>query len=178
MNSPHASLREWRDGDLESLIALHHHPEVHPWLGGLQSREMVCAIYERLRDQLEQVGWGAWVIRNDDDELIGVAGLDVIREGMPVSGVEALWRMNPDYWGRGLVTQCMRAVLYDAFNRCGLDEVWTYTAHSNLRSQAVMERLGFQRAANHDFNHPKLAADHPLNRHLVYRMETVPGAEQ
>lgn len=173
MDSPHKNLRAWRDDDLETLVALHHHPDVYPWLGGLQSRAFVREIYERLRAHIEANGWGAWVVRNEEDELVGVAGLDRIRDGMPVSGVEALWRLHPDYWGKGLVSGAMRAVLADAFERRGIDGVWTYTAEPNIRSQAVMQRLGFERAADRDFDHPRLTTDHPLSRHVVYRMEAL-----
>ncbi len=173
MDAPHPVLRAWRDEDLERLVALHHHPDVYPWLGGRQSEAVITAIYERLRAQIEAQGWGAWVVRSEADELIGVAGLDPIGDGMPVSGIEALWRLHPDWWGRGLVTTAMRAVLADAFGKRGLEDVWTYTAESNRRSRAVMERLGFERSPGQDFDHPRLAADHPLSRHVVYRMEAV-----
>ena len=31
-----------------------------------------------------------------------------------------------------------------------------------------MQRLGMVRMAERDFDHPLLAADHPLRRHIVY----------
>jgi RimJ/RimL family protein N-acetyltransferase len=48
-------------------------------------------------------------------------------------------------WGRGYATGAVRAVLKDAFGRGGLVEVLAYTAHDNLRSQAVMARLLLRR---------------------------------
>jgi ribosomal-protein-alanine N-acetyltransferase len=43
-----------------------------------------------------------------------------------------------------------------------------------------MERLGFVRSPALDFDHPALAADHPLRAHVVYALEksdwrSVPG---
>jgi len=63
----------------------------------------------------------------------------------------------------------MRAVLTDAFGR-GETEIVSFTAESNQRSRAVMERLGFRRDDRSDFNHPRLPADHSLSRHVVYRL--------
>jgi len=43
---------------------------------------------------------------------------------------------------------------------------------SNLRSRAVMERLGMTHDPAEDFDHPALQADHPLARHVLYRKTT------
>ena len=61
-----------------------------------------------------------------------------------------------------------RAVFHDGFNRLGLPEILAFTGTANLRSQAVMTRLGMTRAPEQDFDHPNLAAGHPLKRHVVF----------
>jgi hypothetical protein len=33
-----------------------------------------------------------------------------------------------------------------------------------------MERLGMSRDPGEDFDHPRLSADHPLHRHVLYRL--------
>lgn len=175
MEPPHPNLRAWRDEDIEPLVAIHQHPDVAPWLGGERPREGVVELMDKMRDRLERQGWGVWAVRDESDRLVGAAGIDPIGPEMPVQGVEALWRLHPDAWGGGLVTRTMRAVLGDAFASRGIAEVWTYTAQSNLRSQAVMERLGFQRAAGRDFDHPRLEVDHPLRRHVVFHMSAETG---
>lgn len=40
----------------------------------------------------------------------------------------------------------------------------------NLRSRAVMERLGMVRDVASDFDHPNLPVGHTLRRHLLYRI--------
>lgn len=176
MESPHPNLRAWRDNDLEALVAIHHHPEVAPWLGGVRPREGVAELMAGIRSKMDNQGWGVWAVCEDDDRVVGAAGIDPIGPEMPVAGIEALWRLHPDAWGKGLVTSAMRAVLADAFEHRGVDEVWTYTAVSNARSRAVMERLGFARRPEEDFDHPRLEAGHPLRRHVVYHMASAQGA--
>jgi ribosomal-protein-alanine N-acetyltransferase len=44
----------------------------------------------------------------------------------------------------------------------GLDGVISLTASTNVRSQAVMERIGMCHDPSSDFAHPRLAADHAL----------------
>jgi RimJ/RimL family protein N-acetyltransferase len=54
-------------------------------------------------------------------------------------------------WGCGYASESARAALADAFERCGLREIFSYTSADNLRSQTVMARLGLQRDAARDF---------------------------
>ena len=82
--------------------------------------------------------------------------------------VEAGWALVADTWGRGYAVEAATAVLADGFGRLGLAEIVAYTTRANLRSQAVMTRVGFVRDAARDFNHPALAEDHPLRPHLTY----------
>lgn len=42
--------------------------------------------------------------------------------------------------------------------------------HANVRSLRVMEKIGLKRDLNGDFAHPKLAADHRLSQHILYRL--------
>jgi ribosomal-protein-alanine N-acetyltransferase len=57
-----------------------------------------------------------------------------------------------------------------AFGPLGLDEVVSFTTVANTRSRAVMERLGMTRDAAEDFDHPRLDADSPVRRHVLYRL--------
>ena len=50
----------------------------------------------------------------------------------------------------------------------GLDEIVSFTSASNLRSVAVMERLGMHRDGT--FEHPLLPVDSPLREHVLYRL--------
>ena len=34
----------------------------------------------------------------------------------------------------------------------------------------MMEKIGMRRNFEDDFDHPKLAKDHPLSRHVLYRL--------
>ena len=45
-----------------------------------------------------------------------------------------------------------------------------FTAETNLPSQGLMRRLGMLHNPAEDFDHPALPPDHPLHRHVLYRM--------
>lgn len=61
------------------------------------------------------------------------------------------WRLSRNAWGHGYATEAATAALIDAFERLGLPQVLAYTAAENVRSQAVMNRLGMQRRVDLDF---------------------------
>ena len=56
------------------------------------------------------------------------------------------------------------------FERLDLEEIVSFTVAENVRSRRVMERLGMVRDPGGDFAHPALPADHPLSRHVLYRL--------
>ena len=44
------------------------------------------------------------------------------------------------------------------------------TAVQNLRSRAVMRKLGMTHDPADDFDHPRVPDGHPLQRHVLYRL--------
>ena len=174
MTSPHPTLRPWVEADFPAYVLLHSDPHVVEWLGGAQmDAEQMRGAFDRTRRFLDENGWGVWAIVDEQGFIVGAAGLQPIREGLPpYPGVEAVWRLAFHAQGKGRVTSAMRAVLPWAFaNIAGLDEILTFTGRTNTKSQAVMQRLGFTRDPSRDFDHPSLPADHPLRRHVMYAMK-------
>ena len=84
--------------------------------------------------------------------------------------VEVGWRLAHEYWGRGYAPEGGRAALDYAFDVIGLDEVVSFTATSNERSQRVMARIGMTRDRADDFDHPNVPEGDPLRPHVLYRI--------
>lgn len=57
-----------------------------------------------------------------------------------------------------------------AFGVVGRDELVSFTTQQNVRSRAVMRRIGMTHDPADDFDHPRLAAAHPQRRHVLYRL--------
>ncbi len=51
--------------------------------------------------------------------------------------------LSKEYWGRGLMTEAVRAVLRFGFEECGLDAVTAAHYAENTRSRRVIEKCGF-----------------------------------
>jgi len=84
--------------------------------------------------------------------------------------VEIGWRLAREHWGLGYASEAARAALRHGFIELELPEIVSYTVPMNVRSRAVMERIGMQRNASEDFDHPVLPEGDPLRRHVLYRL--------
>jgi RimJ/RimL family protein N-acetyltransferase len=104
-------------------------------------------------------------------EFIGFVGLAVVSrfEAHFTPCVEIGWRLAREHWGRGYATEAARAALEFGFRDLALKEIVSFTVPANLRSRAVMERIGMTRSPDDDYEHPLLPEGHPLRRHVLYR---------
>ena len=165
-------LRAPTDGDRSAIAEIHGDPRVGDWLGGIQDRAASDATVDRILACIATHGFGLWAAeRKADGGLVGLIGLAPIAPDSPLPlapGVEIGWRLSPDAWGQGYAVEGAAAALAWGLARLDLPEIVSFTARSNLKSQAVMRRIGLRPDPARDFDHPRLAADHPLRPHVVF----------
>ena len=164
-------LRPFDDTDADDLFALHSNAYVlrfwdaPPWSERVRAEQFITACR-----QMAEQGTGARlaVDRVSDGAFIGWCSLN---------------RWNPDYrsaslgycfaeasWGRGYATEAGRAALAFGFSELELAEIVSFTTVANVRSRAVMERLGMTRDPADDFEHPSFPPGHPIRPHVLYRL--------
>jgi RimJ/RimL family protein N-acetyltransferase len=162
-------LRQWQDSDLEPFAQMNADPEVMRYfLAPLTHAEAADALV-RMSAALDQRGWGIWAVEVEGN-FAGMVGLNVPRWQLPFSPcTEVLWRLRKQFWGRGIAYAAATEAVERGFSKIGLDEIVAFTTPPNLRSIRLMERLGFQRDLEGDFDHPAVPAGHPLRRHVLYR---------
>jgi RimJ/RimL family protein N-acetyltransferase len=85
--------------------------------------------------------------------------------------VEIGWRLSRASWGQGFATEAARGALQVGFERLGLGEIVAFTAESNVRSAAVMARLGMHEDVAGAFDHPAVPEGHALRRHRLFRID-------
>ncbi|UNZ16840.1 GNAT family N-acetyltransferase [Streptomyces sp. 891-h] len=162
-------LREWRESDLGPWAALNADPQVREHFPGVLSRAESDASVARFQGDLEARGWGWWAVEvRPTGQFVGFAGLDPVEEELPVTGVEAGWRLARSAWGHGYATEAGRAALEFGFESLGLPEIVAITTATNLPSQAVMRRLGMTHDPADDFEDPTVPPG-PLRPSVVYR---------
>lgn len=160
-------LRRWREADRAPFAAINADPEVAYWLGGPRLASRADLAVDRYNQSIDAHGFGRFAVeRRDDGELIGAVGVMPAGPGEP-AGFDLGWRLARSAWGKGYAAEAARVAIVDAIARDGIAEITAHTAASNLRSIALMERLGMIRDASRDFDHPELAEDDPLRRQVV-----------
>jgi RimJ/RimL family protein N-acetyltransferase len=158
-------LRQWRDDDRAPFAALNADPVVMEHFPSTMTREQSDAFVDFNIRTIRERGWGLWAV-DADGMFIGFVGLNEPRF-MP--GVEVGWRLARAAWGHGYATEAARAAVAFARDDLRLDEVVSFTATTNLRSQRVMQRLGMTHDPADDFDHPRVE-DARLRRHVLYRL--------
>ena len=171
-NTQRLRLRQWRASDIGPFIAMSGNPKVMEFLPDLMRPVDGRAVARRIRSLIAERGWGLWAVEEiGGAPFIGFVGLHVPSAELPFAPcVEIGWRLAPQFWGKGYATEAAFGALKIGFEQIGLDEIISFTAQRNHRSEAVMRRLGMQRQPG-TFRLPNLPSDHPLSKHVLYRLQ-------
>jgi RimJ/RimL family protein N-acetyltransferase len=172
LSSGRICLRPWRDEDREAFAAMNSDGRVMEFFQSRLGRVQSDAMVDHIQEHFSEHGFGLWAIEvRDVAPFIGFAGLAVPRFRAHFTPcVEVGWRLAFEHWGHGYATKAARLALGYGFATLALSEVVSYTAATNHRSRAVMERLGMRRDPAEDFDYPSLPENHPLRRHVLYRL--------
>jgi len=81
-----------------------------------------------------------------------------------------------EHWGRGFATEAARAALRVGFEQLALPDIVSFTSVLNVRSRAVMERIGMH-DTRQDFDHPGVPEGSSLRRHCLYRITRAQWSE-
>ena len=165
-------LRRWCQADREPFARLNSDPVVMEYFPSALDRAESDAFVDRIEAGFDVRGYGLWAVEIPGEaDFIGFVGLalhDFPAHFTPA--VEIGWRLARDYWGSGFATEAARTAIADGFERVGLGEIVSFTTAINVRSVAVMERLGMTHDPSDDFDHPRLPVGHHLRRHVLYRL--------
>jgi len=164
-------LRQWLATDREPFAALNADPRVMEFFPATLNRAMSDSMANYCQAFIAERGWGFWAAElKDSDQFIGFIGLHTPSFELPFSPcVEIGWRLAFQYWGKGFASEAARGALHVGFELLNLREIVSFTAVRNLRSRAVMERLGM-REARSTFEHPHIPVGSPLRLHCLYRL--------
>lgn len=143
MKRPRVKLRRLRPTDAEFLLAL---LTQQSWVDNIGDRGVRNAhaargyLTRRIDAQFAEFGFGMYGIELcDEATLVGIAGL-VKRASLPDPDLG--FALLDRYSGRGLACDASMMVLEEA-RALGLKRLMAITSPKNVRSMAVLERLGF-----------------------------------
>ncbi len=167
--NPGLELRLLQLDDAPALFALvdANRLVLREWLPWVDATNTVadCAAYIKgtLRDFKETRAFtcGIWSL----GRLVGVIGHNRIDWANRI-GFPAYW-IAPDSQGRGIMKQCCRAVIDDAFADLQLNRVVVAVATGNLRAQKIPEKLGFKKVST--LKKAEWLYDHHVD-HFIYSL--------
>ena len=165
-------LRNWEDRDRTLFHRINSDDEVMKFFGFRRTRAGADAMMDRLSVDISSRGFGLCAAElAETGETIGFVGLNpaALPGILPDDAVEIGWRLAPEHWRKGYATEAARAWLGVAFRTLGLDEVVSFAVWNNVRSLAVMERIGMLHDPSGDFEHPRVA-EPSLRPHVLYRL--------
>ena len=163
-------LRQWTPEDRLPFAFLNADAGVMRYFPKPLNADESDAVAARAENGIRERGWGFWAVEvRGGEPFIGLVGISPVPDDMPFApGVEIGWRLAREHWGKGYATEAARAALQVAFETLLLPEILAFAVAANMRSLAVMKRLGMERGD--DFDHPNLPVGNPLRRHALYRL--------
>jgi len=142
VTTPRLLLRTFRRDDLPLYAALNADPKVYEHLGGQPlTRQFSDEIAEWAQECHETEGIGLLAVeRREDGAFLGMCGLHH-QESYP-DEFEVGWRLASQHWGRGYATESARGWLEYGFSQLNVPRIISITEPENVRSVAVMQRIG------------------------------------
>jgi len=167
-------LRNWEERDRDLFYRINSDDRVMEFFPFRRDRRQSDALLDTLLERIDERGYGFTAAEiADSGSCIGFVGLSPtdLEPAFPAGTIEIGWRLAPEFWGKGYVTEAARAWLQFGFEELGVGEIVSFAVWNNRRSTAVMERIGMRRDPASDFDHPSVPASHPdLIRHVTYRL--------
>lgn len=180
-------MRRWEQSDREPFAAINADERVMELMPSTLTRAESDGYIDSIEAHFDEHGYGLWALQlRDGGDLIGLTGLNTVAFAAHFTpAVEIGWRLAHSAWGQGYASEAARVALRVGFEQAELGEIVSMTTEINIRSQAVMERIGMSRDPADDFVHP-LARPVHLRRHVLYRLtakawlverDTAPGSQ-
>ena len=141
METARLRLRPFTPADLDNLWRIASDHEVMRFIGDGRpfTRDETFENLSRIIEVFERRGYGRWALeKKDGGGLIGYCGLG---NGIEEVGVELVYLLAREEWGKGIATEAASAALRYGFETLGFSSIAAVTRPNNWRSRRVMERL-------------------------------------
>lgn len=164
-------LRQWTDDDFASFAEICADKEVMEYFPSPLAEDESFDTGSRIQSLIHERGWGFWAVEIPNQaRFIGFVGLHTPKQSLTFSPcVEIGWRLAKAYWNQGYATEAARESLRYGFTKLGLNEIVSFTTVANVRSQAVMKKIGMSDTGR-NFMHPDIDVAHPQCEHVLYKI--------
>ena len=143
LQTPRLILRSFREEDVDVMAQLFANPNFMRFsLGVFTERKQTIAFIEKVMDW-DRAGIPSQfaVVPRGQDAIIGYCGFFYHPEH-GIEDIEIGYRLHPDYWNRGLITEAARAVRDYGFRDRKLSRVISLIHPENVPSRRVAAKNG------------------------------------
>jgi len=142
LRTPRLILRSFREEDVDAMAQLFANPDFMRFsLGVFTERKKTVEFIEKV------MGWNRagipsqfTVVPRGEDAIVGYCGF--FQHAEVPAEIEIGYRLHPDYWNRGLITEAARAVRDHGFADLELPRVISLIHPENIPSRRVAEKNG------------------------------------
>lgn len=166
-------LRNWTPSDIVPFIEMSQDPEVMNYFPKLLSEEESKDFIISMQRHFKDFGFCYFAIDIlKNEEFIGFTGLlHQTFESDFTPCVDMGWRLKQSAWGMGYATEAAIECLRFAFNILKLNEVYSFATINNIRSEAVMKKIGMNFVGT--VQHPMIVGDHRFKHCVVYNIKKI-----
>ena len=138
-------LREFHQKDLHQLAPILANPKVMKFSPtGMLSVSQVQAKIDSFITSYKEFGFGKWaVIFKESNQLIGYCGI-AVEQIDKVDEREIGYRLDPEFWGRGLATEAALKTLQYGFEQLKFPYILGIVERKNVASVRVLKKLGMR----------------------------------
>jgi RimJ/RimL family protein N-acetyltransferase len=174
LETPRLILRNWDERDRDLFFEINSDERVMEHYPYRRNRSEADAVFDEWTAEINATPFGKFPVElKQTGECMGYCGLVPanVPPTLPTDPIEIGWRFAARFWGKGYASEAARALLRYGFEDLGLKEIISFTIPVNLRSQAVMRRIGMRRDEAADFDLPRIPDNKPeFKRHVLYRL--------
>ena len=170
--SKRLGFRNWNESDIIPFTLLNKDPEVMKFFPNTLTHLEVKSFIEKNNAHYNTYGYNLYAVDTIEDELfIGFIGFFQVNfNAFFTPCIEIGWRLKKEAWNKGYATEGAQRCLSHGFNVLGFNEIYSFTAINNVKSERVMQKIDMKKLGY--FQHPKLEHGHPLKKHVVYKIES------
>jgi ribosomal-protein-alanine N-acetyltransferase len=143
LTSPRILIRQFAENEADLLLNMNADERIARFIPRRTPAETRALFAQMLKDYNSNPQLGRWAMFSlQGNDFVGLCMLIAARPGL--SGIEIGYSLNHKYWGQGLATEAVKAVIEYAFNTLNLNAVCAITTADNSASQNVLIKAGFE----------------------------------
>lgn len=169
--SERLGFRKFRDSDLEPFFKMNADSEVMKFFPSTLDTEETQSLIMRINAHIDENGFGFFAIDLlSENRFIGFIGLKRTNFKADFTPcIEIGWRLDKEFWNKGLATEGATRCLEFAFLNLKLNEVYSFTSLLNKPSERIMQKIGMAKIS--EFDHPLVEKGSRLKKHCLYKIK-------